>query len=68
MKKQDFTLVSLKLKKVSISNLTIAGGADAPETNEVDCFTEFPHCQYTITTRPDSLNHADEGKDDAGHM
>lgn len=55
MKKQKFTSVSLKLKKVNIANLDLLGGKKPPQTDETHCCSEPPVCLHTVTTRPDSL-------------
>lgn len=56
MKKQEFTSVSLKLKKVNIANLMVTGGAGPNESEKSGCCTKPPLCVHTVTTRPDSLN------------
>jgi len=58
MKKQKFTLVSLTLKKINIANLSLIGGADPLNTGEVECNSTPIVCPHTVTTRPDSLKHA----------
>ena len=58
MKKQKSTTVSLKFNLTKIANLHhVKGGAD-DLSEESNCCTEFPYCQHTVTTRPDSLKYA----------
>ncbi|MFK7750055.1 MAG: hypothetical protein AB8B65_16810 [Kordia sp.] len=55
MKKQKFTSVSLKLKKVNIANLNLFGGKKPPQTDESNCCSKPPVCAHTVSTRPDSI-------------
>ncbi|WP_430411476.1 hypothetical protein [Kordia sp.] len=61
MKKQEFTSISLKLKKINIANLVVTGGAGPNVSEKTNCCSKPPLCWHTVTTRPDSLQ-AEEDK------
>jgi hypothetical protein len=63
MKKQEFTSIPLKLKKVNIANLVVTGGADPNVSEKTSCCSKPPLCLLTITTRPDSLEAHDDRVD-----
>jgi hypothetical protein len=70
MKKQKLNSISLRLKKVSIAHVTSlkgqANGQPAEPTNNTLCCSEFPYCEDTLTTRPDSFNPKDNKNNEPG--